>query len=297
MTKRIWTIIAFAVAVSLGMMGRYASALEYDLTSNGASVTDPYQPNGGNVYGIIYTQFNPQPTGTGKIDPFVQIGQPGGNLLVEHAYNTTVFKTLDNGSSANWNHELLLSAVPTVTLNGITYREFILDVNEEGNIPDRYLSLDEVQVYLSSTPNQSTTDPATLGKLIYDLDGGKNPTPNRDDYVKLDYKLNDNGGGGSGQGDMIMLIPDALFNCNGQTIKNSKDCYVYLYSMFGLQGTPENGMGQSDGFEEWFLRPAGSTDGTTGNTQSPQVPEPASFALLGAGLFYLNRYRKQRAKS
>lgn len=297
MKKHLWKIIGLGMFVFLSI-SPVTFAVEYDLTTNLISRTDPYQPNG-EIYNIIFTQINPQPTGTGKIDPFVQIGQPGGSLLVEHAYNTTVFKTLDNGSSSNWNHQLLLSQVPTVTVNGEVYRQFFLDVNEEGNTPDRYLSLDEIQVYLSSTPNQSTTDVSTLGKLIYGLDGEGTTKSVRDDYIKLDYKLNeDPGGGGSGQGDMVMLIPDALFKCNGETIKGSKDCYVYLYSKFGEQANADNanGLGQSDGFEEWYVLSAGTSNGGTAGGGGP-VPEPQTMVLLGAGLICITRMMKRSVQS
>lgn len=228
-----------AVAVMLGAF--LASAAVVDLTTAGSS---------GTVNGAIFQQIDPQATGTGVINSFVQIG---GNTDVVHAYNTTVNNTLNNGASDQFNHELLLSLVPIVNISGTDYRQFLLDINQTG--ADPLLSLDDIQVFVSNTPNQSVTSFNASGQLllsdatlVYRLD-----TLVADNYILLDYSLNS----GSGSGDMFMYIPDSVFT-GGQ--------YVYLYSLFG-----EN-YNNNDGFEEWAV------------LEATVVPEPASLSLLGLGV-------------
>ena len=255
-----------------------AQGFEYDLTTAGSTATDA---------GVIFNQINPQATGTGLIDSFVQIGQPGGSLTATQAYNTTVNNVINNGASDQFNHALLLSSVPTVTIGSTVYREFVLDINETGAHP--LLSISDIQVFLTNTGNQSVTDTNGNGqlqlkdsKLIYRLDAGG------DDSIKMNYSLNH----GSGSGDMTMLIPNSLFTAGFNQ--------VVLYSSFGKP------IAQDDGFEEWFVcvnKSTGAAQACTGSTSgtnvsgslSQSVPEPASMLLFGMGLVFVGRrISKQR---
>lgn len=221
-----------------------ASAEIVDITAAGSR---------GELGGALFVQWNGNPTGTGIIDSFVQVT---GNADVVHAYNTTANGTLDNGSSDNFNHELLLSEIPSVTIDGVEYLEFLLDINQEASDP--LLSLDELQIFTADTPNQSVENfnsgivNLADSTLIYDLDAAE------DSYILLDYSLN----GGSGNGDMLLYVEADLFD-TGQT-------YVYLYSLFG-----ENHNANA-GFEEWAVQETTSSEVV--------IPEPAGVALLGFGL-------------
>jgi hypothetical protein len=222
-----------------------------DLTTKGAS---------GSVGGAIFTQIDPQPTGTGYIDPFLRVQSTGVQTHTE-GYNTSTrpFQpTYDQKNPLNYTHDLLTDDVPVVIVDGIAYRQFFLDINESHNHAESLLSLDQLQIFQSSSGGAHDY-PNDLGTLIYDLDASG------DHWILLEYALNH----GSGSGDMSALIPNTLF----------VDLpYTYLYSRFGDTNSV------SAGFEEWWTGPA----------DVPTVPEPATFSLLGAaGVAALIRYRRR----
>jgi hypothetical protein len=232
------------------------------LTANAGVLDLTTAGNTGTINGAIYTQGTVL-SGTGVYPSFVEIQSNGSTTS---AYNTTVNNVLNNGSSSVHNHEIRLSDVPVFTLNGINYYSFRLDVNESTGNGDNFVSLDQLQFYTSTTPNQSTTNVSTLGTLRYNLDGGTNST------ILLDYALES----GSGTDDMEALIPQSAFAGALQTD------FVYLFSAFGGAGLnpaggPPGNYATSDGFEEWALG-----RGTPGS-----VPEPGSLAILGSTLAML----------
>ena len=284
-TTNLWTTCSLLIALALLVNTSPARGTEYNLTTAGSTATDS---------GVIFTQINPQATGTGLINSFAQIGQPGGSLTFTQAYNTTVNGILNNGASDNFNHALLLSSVPTVTIGGTVYREFVLDINETGSNP--ILSVSDIQVFLTNTGNQSVKtfdgkNELNLANkfLVYRLDG--NGAPGQDDSIKMNYSLNH----GSGSGDMTMLVPNSLFS-GAPAGYNS----VVLFSSFGL---PQP---QDDGFEEWFVcvnKSTGAAQACTGSTSgtnvsgsgSQSVPEPTSMLLVGLGVAMVaRRMSKQR---
>jgi hypothetical protein len=236
----------------------------------------------GEINEAYFIQIDPKSMGTGNIHTFVEIGdarqaeEPLGGVSyadIVEAYNTTEAGTLDNGSSDIFNHELLLSAVPVVEIDGIFYRQFLLDINQHKSSPNfptsGLLSLDEIQLFLSDAPNQSVEsfDDGILdladSELIYRLDWDYDEEEEDDNWIKLKYDLNH----GSGSGDMFAYIPDDFFSDEYE--------YVYLYSRFG-----EN-FANNDGFEEWAVR-------------DNILPEPATMSLLGLGALGLSGLRKKR---
>lgn len=245
-------IRAVAIAVMV-LLAWPAGALTIDLTSAGAD---------GSINGAYFVQIDPQSTGTGVIDSFEEIFGAG----VIEAYNTTADDVLGNGSTDQFNHALLLANVTVVSIGGGLYLEFLLDVDQTGANPD--ISLDEIQVFRSSTPNQSVETFDAQGilqladsSLVYRLDSG-----GTDNWVWLDYSLNS----GSGSGDMFMYVPAGLFAAG------SGD-YVYLYSRFG-----EN-YAANDGFEEWAVQ-----------TGEQVIPEPASFVLMLMGVAGIYGFKRKR---
>lgn len=222
-----------------------------DLTTRGSS---------GVANGAIFTQIDPQPTGTGYIDPFLRLQSTGVQLHTE-GYNTSYrpFQaTFDQKNPLNYTHDLLLSDVGYVLRSGILYREFRLDINESKAGDNPMLSLDQLQIF-QSTSGGAHDYPNDLGTLIYDLDAGS------DRWVLLNYALNH----GSGSGDMSVLIPNSLFN---------RDPYVYLFSRFGDTWPVDAG------FEEW----------TAGQGAPPKVPEPGTLLMLAPALAGLLKVRRRR---
>ena len=124
--------------------------------------------------------------------------------------------------------------VPEVSVGGVLYRQFLLDINQEGLFP--LLSFDRFRLYVGATHDATGYDPATkqLAGLdaAYDLDAGG------DNWVPLNARLNS----GSGSGDMTVLIPATLLG-------SDPNQYIYLYSAFGENQTANSGfeeLGPSD---------------------------------------------------
>ena len=214
----------------------------------------------GTLNGAIFTTTDSQSTGTGVIQSFVRMGS---NELIEQGYNTSARPLFyDENNSPNFTRDLPLSAVPIVTIGGLQYREFLLDINQTG--ADPFLSLDKIQIFVQSSGGRSgAITGAAFTNKVYDLDFGT------DNGILLDYSDNS----GSGSGDMFAYIRNDLF------VGGS---YVYLYSMFG-QTAPH---GNNDGFEEWAVR----------SVQTLPIPEPGTYALMLAGLGavgFMARRRRQ----
>jgi hypothetical protein len=256
-----WVVAALAATALLPSSSRADSLF---LTSPGAVVT---------ANGALFYQTNTQPTGTGVIDPFVRIQRTG----TESGYNTDGQIEFDTKDTNNWTRSLPLNSLQAVTIGGVQYYQFLLDINEAGSDTKRRLSLNEVQVYLGDSPSLSGfkdgTGFAGHSKPVYDLDGAGAKT------IELDYKLN----GGSGSGDMFMYVPTSLFT----QYDTNKYGYVYLYSAFGQPN------GSDAGFEEWAALKKTSTQPPPPNG----VPAPPGLVLAGMGLgcLLLGRFRTRRA--
>ena len=223
-----------------------ASADTFDLTAGGTTT----------IGGAIFTTSNNQSTGTGVISSFVRVQDNG----IADGYNTSGRPMFygDTNTSPTFTHDLLLTDVPVVTIGGVAYREFLLDINQTNANP--LLSLDKLQFATSATGG-ATTAWGTFGTQVYTLGANE---------LLLNYSLNN----GSGSGDLFVYVPTAVFG---------DSAYVYLYSMFGAKG---GNYAENDGFEEWAVR----------TPVTPAVPEPETYALMLAGLGvvgFMARRRKQ----
>jgi len=190
----------------------------------------------------------------------------------------------------NFTRDLTLAEVGKKVINGVTYREFFLDVNEPAatNNNKNWITLDQLEIYQSNTAslndyNDNGTPNSSTGSLggggtstkIFDLDAAG------DNYIQLDYLVK---GNGSGSSDMVFYLKDSLFT------NQNPNSYVYLFSQFGdLSMQNNNSKYESQaGFEEWFTKSSVPIPNTA-------VPEPASLLLLGSGLAFVARRRARKA--
>ena len=240
--------ISLGVLAALFLVSEKASASGCNLYSTSASCVW----NGG-----VYNVVGPQPTGTGVIDSFLRVQEN----QAEEGFNTGARpmlcdgRTCDDKTDPNYTRDLQTSEVPVVNINATNYREFFLDINQTASTPGNLLTLDQVEIYVSDTPDLSAHTSGSPGygaisggaTKVYDMETG-----NQDNWVNLNYTLI---GGGSGSGDMVLYVPDSAAFANSQ--------YVYLYSEFGCGanftasaacGNGANQKYQSNaGFEEWWV--------------------------------------------
>jgi len=258
-----WVIAALAAAALLPSSARAESLYLY---SSDASVT---------ANGAVFQSTNTQPTGTGVIDPFLTIQRTG----TEQGYNTDGAFQFDE-KRTSYTNALPLNSLQAVTINGVQYYQFLLDINENKTDTGRFLSMNEVQVYLGNTgsptafvKNGDFNGFKTPSTLVYDLDGAGDKT------IELDYSLNS----GSGSGDLFMYIPKASFDA---AFASTGYGFVYLYSAFGDPN------GSDAGFEEWAAR-----KGPNGGGGNNPVPAPPGLLLagMGFGCLLLRRVRTGRA--
>jgi len=218
-TIRISSLSALLIAAGSLLLATGAHATVVDLI-NGDSGTIT------NSYGTAIFEFTqPQPTGTGYIQPFLRVQ----NDPSEQGYNTSGGTPFDD-KAGPWTHNLTFADLMTtaVTINGQNYFKLMLDANEPGGSKST-LSLDQLQFYTSPNGSATTTNISSLGTLRYSFSPG--------DQVLLDAARNH----GSGSGDMFAYIPVSAFAGTASTD------FVYMYVAFG--GTdPSQG-----GFEEFTL--------------------------------------------
>lgn len=318
-------------ALLLSLAGAGAEAAYYDFTTANttATIND----------GVLMNPDNDTILGTGYFDPFirtqVEFGHKGScGTDCEQGYNTDGIEEFDTKESGghNWNHSILYSDMQEVDLLGSAvsgggYFEFLLDINEPAADPKNYLSLDELQFFVTSDPALtgyddvnnlfSLTDNATLaweldkyasGVTRTDIDGGipsdptcdtaidpsctpANPDPvtgAENSSLQLDYNLHE----GSGKGiDLIALIPKLNFDraIASTAGLNKNNAHIVLFNRFG---DVQNAAAQS-GFEEWAYR---SKSGNGGGGFPSQVPEPGVLALIGLGLLGLLGSARQRRR-
>lgn len=262
---RLGTIAGLAIGLSASEAG--ATAIDLTTTGSSAVVTAAV----GGQFGVI--QISPQSTGSGVVDSFLRINS---NDDTESGYNTDANQVLDN-VGGGFTHSILLSAIPTITINGTVYREFFLDINQTNASPLQ--SLNQLQIFTAGsdpggnfTPDNGT-DPTVVSVTgateRFRMSSAANPYD-----LQLNYSLNP----GSGSGDYRFFINNNVF-----AGLDPATTYFILYAMFG---TPPGAYGETDGFEEFFTKL--SVTGPTPFDVNP-VPEPASLLLLGTGLSVVAR--------
>jgi uncharacterized repeat protein (TIGR01451 family) len=186
----------------------------------------------GAIVDYIGSSANNQSSGTGIFDPFVRLqGSP-----TEKGYNTDGTIEFDTKAGI-WTHAILVSAIPTVTIGGVTYWELFVDINESNNA--KPISLNKVEIYFTSPP--APGGPTLTG---YPFTG--NATLK---YAFSGAILINDVNQGSGRGDLRYLVP--LTNIPTPPAGT----YFVLYSEWGFTSATYASEG---GFEEWKVRKAPS---------------------------------------
>jgi len=227
---------------------------------------------------VTYTAI--QPTGTGVIDPFLTIqfqNQQSG-------YNSDTLP-LDT-KRPQFTDPVTLGKIGTTDIGGVTYLQFLLDVDQVANGP---ISLNQVQFFTSN---------ADVGDASYTLLGaedGTGPTQiggkdarisftNATEVFRLNnqqntagslatnYEIQVDSGHGNGSGDMFLYVQKSLFGTDD-------NAYVTLFSQFG---TPSGTFDSNASFEEWAFR-----EGSPDTNPHVDSPEPATLAMALTGLLPL----------
>jgi hypothetical protein len=192
----------------------------------------------GMVGSAIFQQGSVQPAGSGVFDAFVRIHGLGG-ASSEQGYNTDARPLqFDENQSPSFTRSLTLSGVPIVTVGGVNYRVFLLDINQKSSAP--LLSLDQLQIFVGASGSLSAYNTTTrqLAGLtaVYDLNPGGGST----NWIELNGGLAQ----GLGKSDMALLVPDSLF-VSASAQLGVADANIYLFSHFGDR------FATNGGFEQW----------------------------------------------
>lgn len=285
-----------------------------DLTYGAGTLRVATAQQGGQF--IVTPGSTGQATGSGTFHSFVRIDRKGN----EHGYNTSNrpvrFDEKTNDGTPQGTRALLLSEIPLVTIDGVDYRVFNLDVAETAawkQVPKNLLSINQIQIfrgyqndpltYTSLTPDLPATDkngkqlayvpsnPPVISfadqglQEIFRLNNSDNDAGASGvqfNQIKLDYNLI---GSGNGRNDMSFLVRNSLF---GQT---GLDLNVVLYSHFG---SPPGDYYSEGSYEEWAVDDEGGGINPEPAPNPNPVPEPTTLVLWGGGLFsavFLGRAR------
>lgn len=248
------TLIAAVAGLAVTACLTASAVTVIDVTTAGSS---------GTANGAIFSFADPQPTGTGYIDPFLREQNTGGELGVNTSIKAqTVNNTVayDNKDPVNYTHDLRIDTL--LPVNG--FYKFALDANQVAN---GNISLIRFQIFVSPTAFPDTVAGANALNAL--ISSTTSPIPlafdmNGDGVI---HRVDITSNSGSGSGDMTVLVPTTGIAGNN---------YLYLVAGFGLE---PNGAGydSNDGFEEWSA--------VTGTPPPPGVPDGGSTLLVLGSVF------------
>jgi hypothetical protein len=244
--------------------------------------------------GVVFTQTKYQPAGTGVIDPFLTIqaknNDTDGNPNTEEGFNSDSGDSSqlldDTRANSAWVTSVKLDDIKPIVIGGISYAQFLLDINESKNgIPDQYLSMQKLELFSTTKADLVGYAAGPGGTFATGVSGdgfGSNATmlynmdANTDLRVDLNYGIDH--GGGSGKADLYVYVPYDLLTKGGTELGQNK--YLVLYSSFGEYNN--SGYSTTDGYEEWTVVLNDNAQPSPG----PGLPLPSTAAggalVLGA---------------
>jgi hypothetical protein len=267
------TLASVAVLFS---MARYSRAeTQLDVTTSGTTLSQTASMGGT----FIVSSATTQGAGSGNLNSFLRLQDNGA----ESGYNTSAGTPL-NDKGGGFTTNLQLGAVPIVTVNGVEYRQFLVDVNQTSQTGFN-VSLNQVQIFTSTSQIGGTTSAYNLS------DASTSPSQNAvlsltDSTANLVFQMSSlstggtsytvliNQGSGSGTADAVLLVQNSLFN------GLSGDTYITLFSQFG--NPPPAGTATNDGYEEWAVN--GTLPGGGPGPNFVPTPVPTSLVLLASCL-------------
>jgi len=277
---------AVAAALAAGLVGLASNSAVaetvLDLTPGGLTLTQT--SSSGSTF--IVANDGTQAAGTGVLDPFLHLHHTGA----EQGFNTSTSAAQMADVTDVHTQNLLLGSISKVTIGTTSYRQFLLDVNQVGNGP---ISLNQIQIFQSSSAiaagtSSFTSNASTSTNAVLALSGATSLFQmSAASTSGTSFTVSATSNSGSGQADMVFLVPDALFT------GLSASTYITLYSHFG---NPPGSLESNDGFEEWAtFHGQGGGGGPSGGSLDTPLPGAAIAGIPLLGLVALRRRFSRRS--
>jgi hypothetical protein len=221
----------------------------------------PIAPGGEGFINGAFITTDATKGGTGVLDPFLTVQANG----TEQGYNQ-LNNNFDTKKVGQFTKLIQLQNLVKVTISGIQYYEFNIDVNENNNTPR--VSLDSLDVYTSASPNETSTSVDGSGRFNGSL-GTQRYT------MGANNVLYDDTNSGSGVTDIVVFIPVSDF------VGALPTDYVYMYQAWGYTTNTLSDQTTDGGFEETF---------------DLAIPEASTFLPLVAmllGVVGMDRMRRR----
>jgi hypothetical protein len=264
--------------VAIALIAAHPSAragLSLDLTVPNSQYQET--SSSGSQFIVSYSAI--QPTGTGNIDPFLRV--QATNSDQEQGFNTDVGTPLDD-KGGPWTHSVQVGELGSQTIGGVQYAKFLLDANQVGDGP---VSLNQVQFFLSSSDLGSgsfnVTGPSSTTNAVISFPGATQVFQMSASATSgTGYEVQVASGHGSGQGDLFLYVPIALFG-------SDNNAYVTMFTQLG--DPPATTNATNDGFEEWSVLGGGHVL----PTPEPTTIIPALMGLVPLAWVGVRRYRRR----